>query len=437
MDQKPSVRLTGPLTELLLTPVADASTSSATDAGEEPGPTAPAFAWGTTACSTQTEGAPPASDWAAWERAGRAVPSGDGNGFATRFADDLALLAAHGLTHHRLSIDWARIEPNDGKRDRAAIEHYRSVLLAARAAGVSVWVTLLAGTLPGWFVDAGGLLDDRQRSRRWPRHVDELAQELGDLVHGWVTVEDPIGFAAAGWLEGVRPPGRRDRKGFGLAVRAVMLAHRDAWRELRGGGPLVATAFGLPTVHTADGSVPARQLARRVDASRWGVPVSALRDGMLVIPGRADEDVVDLANSCDVVGFTYDRSVAATVDETLVIYPLGHRQGPLGDGPWDEGLPTVVHRLADELPGRPLMVMGHGVGTADDEWRADVVRAAVDSIAAALADGIDLRGYLHRTAIDGYEWHGGFSVPFGLFDRDRNPRQSAEALARAASTTVH
>ena len=66
------------------------------------------FWWGSGASSTQCEGAAPASDWLAWEQAGKAPVSGEGNGFATRYAEDFANLAALGLTHHRLSIEWAR-----------------------------------------------------------------------------------------------------------------------------------------------------------------------------------------------------------------------------------------------------------------------------------------------------------------------------------------
>ena len=91
--------------------------------------------WGTGASSTQCEGAAPASDWWTWERAGHAPLSLDGNGFAARYAEDFALLARLGLTHHRLSIEWARLEPERGKRDGAAVEHYRAVLRAAGEAG--------------------------------------------------------------------------------------------------------------------------------------------------------------------------------------------------------------------------------------------------------------------------------------------------------------
>lgn len=88
--------------------------------------------WGTGASSTQCEGAAPASDWWDWERAGRAPRSGDGNGFATRYADDFRTLAALGLTHHRLSFEWARLEPAPGEHDRAA------VVAGALARGIDV-----------------------------------------------------------------------------------------------------------------------------------------------------------------------------------------------------------------------------------------------------------------------------------------------------------
>ena len=94
------------------------------------------FLWGTGASSTQCEGAAPASDWWDWERSGHAPLSGEGNGFSTRYAEDFNLLAALGLTHHRLSVEWARLEPDQGIYDEEAIRHYRDVLTAAHDAGV-------------------------------------------------------------------------------------------------------------------------------------------------------------------------------------------------------------------------------------------------------------------------------------------------------------
>jgi len=105
----------------------------------------------------------------------------------------------------------------------------------------------------------------------------------------------------------------------------------------------------------------------------------------------------------------------------------------MGYVPWAEGLGLVLRRLAEELPGRPLLVAEFGVGTDDDEWRQDVLRDGIAEIDAALRDGIDVCGRFHWTSVDKYEWTFGYDVPFGLFDRDRNPRASA-ALLRSAAT---
>lgn len=391
------------------------------------------FWWGTAASSTQSEGSAPASDWRRYEEQGVYPPSGEGNGFASRFAEDFTLYAQHGLTHHRLSIEWARIEPEEGRRDQAAIEHYRAMLTAARDAGVSPWVCLHHFTLPGWFTEIGegAFRDDHARSYHWARHVAFCAETFGDLVFGWKPINEPFAYAAASYLLGEYPPRRTDPAQMLDAYRGVLLAQRDAWRELRGGGP-VATIHNLSPLFPADPSVPAEHNTRAVDELMWQVWIRADRDGVLALPGRAPEAVADLRGCCDLVGFSYYSASAVTRDLTFAAYPPGARIGPLGYAPWSEGLALVLRRLHEELPGRPLLVCEHGVGTDDDGWRCDVLRASLDHLSDAIADGVDVRGFFHWTGVDNYEWQNGYDVPFGAFTRDREPRASAALLATYA-----
>ena len=158
------------------------------------------FLWGTGASSTQCEGAAPCSDWIGWERAGRAPPSRDGNGFATRYREDFAAYRELGLTQHRLSIEWARIEPEPGRIDEVSIGHYRSVLAAARELGITPWICLHHFTLPEWFASSGGFLDPANRSGAWLRHVERVAERFGDVAGGWKPVNEPNAYAALGWL---------------------------------------------------------------------------------------------------------------------------------------------------------------------------------------------------------------------------------------------
>jgi beta-glucosidase len=384
----------------------------------------PDFWWGTGASSTQAEGAAPQSDWYALERAGRMPVSGNGNGFGERYAEDFELYAQHGLTHHRLSIEWARIEPEEGRRDGAAIEHYAEMLAAARAAGVSSWVCLHHFTLPGWFTEmGGGFVDDRARSYYWARHVAFCAETFGDLVFGWKPINEPGAYA------GIYPHGQ---KRFDM-LGAVLLAQRDAWRELRGGGKPVATIHNLSPVFTVADTIPADSMRARLDAMTWDVWMRADRDGVLELPGRAAVEVPDLREACDIVGFSYYSATGVDAEGKIVPYPTSARVGAMGYAPWSEGLAIVLHTLHDELPGRPLLICEHGVGTDDDDWRSDVLRESISLVERAIDDGVDVLGFFHWTGVDNYEWHRGFDVQFGCFSRDREPRGSAELLRSYAS----
>jgi beta-glucosidase len=129
------------------------------------------------------------------------------------------------------------------------------------------------------------------------------------------------------------------------------------------------------------------------------------------------------------VGFSYYCAAAIGADGESTPYPSGARVGPMGYAPWSEGLGIVLRRLEHELPGRPLLICEHGVGTDDDDWRVDVLRASLGVVEDAIGDGIDVGGFFHWTGVDNYEWNHGFDVSFGLFTRDREPRGSAAYLA--------
>lgn len=201
--------------------------------------------WGTAAAATQCEGAAPRSDWAGWEAEGRVPPSGDGNGFRTRYADDFALLAAHGLTRHRLTVEWARLEPFPGRWDGDEVAHLHRVLDAAGTAGVDVWACLLHGSAPGWFTDdQRGWLDDKA-VLTWARHVDRVAEAIGDRVAGWIPVHEPDLTARLGYGEGTFPPGRHDEADHRDA-RAALQAAEDEAARLLGSGPVPVAVGARP-----------------------------------------------------------------------------------------------------------------------------------------------------------------------------------------------
>ncbi len=323
---------------------------------------------GTAASSLGAEGAGPAADWSGWENAGRAAASGDGNGFGTRYRDDFALLAGHGIDLHRLTLEWARLQPTPERPwDSRAVEHYQQVLQSARAAGVEVWVTLHHLSLPGWFSeDARGFLDERMARRVWPAHVDRVAETYGDLVTGWVPIEQPDRYARAAFGEGTAPPGRANPDDHFRGFQALQRANREAAGLLRGDGALVICAHDAE--HPAD---------------EW----------------KLDAEVFDRIG-------------------------LAHAAG--SEGSLRRALAKLVEQLGDDTLA--FAITSCGIGTVDEDRQAQVAEATVAEVEEAISDGIEVHELLWWTAIDGYEPSTGFEVPWGVFDAERNPRPVADVL---------
>lgn len=345
---------------------------------------------GAATSSLHSEGAAPASDWGGWEAAGWVPPSGDGNGFAARHADDAALLAEHGLGSLRVTLEWARLEPRPSDRglDAVEIERYRRILVSIRDAGLEAWACLVHTTLPGWFSeDERGFLDERMARRVWPRHVDRCAEAFGDLVDGWVTVHEPVRHALDAWLHGTLPPGRRDGDDARLGLRLLLAADAEAVRLLRTGPAPVASCRWLPSLSAHDATPEARAALAAADELLWQ-------------SWREHDDPSSW------LGVSAAHGVGVGADGSFHRRPLA--------------LDETLHRAAEEHPGRPIVVL---TGSAADDERAEL---------AAMVGEVDTVEQVHWwSAVDGYEGWAGFDLRTGLFDRDRN----ATGIAAVASTT--
>ena len=385
------------------------------------------FMWGTGASSTQCEGAAPASDWIEWERAGNAPTSGNGNGFSERHADDFTILAQLGLTHHRLSIEWARIEPQEGVHDHTAIAHYRTMLQSARDAGIHPWVCLFHFTLPKWFADQGGFLVDENRTKYWSPHVDFIADTFGDLVDGWQPVNETNYYPTAAYLGRGWSPGHNDLEEWRTVTEQMQLATAEAAVRLKQTGAPVASVFGLSTVHLLDDEPASHDFVDRFYASNWNAGLELFRSGVLQVADRTPIVRPELAGSFDMIGFSYYCAFGVRNGQ-LALYPEDAPPSPLGYTIWPEGLQLILDKLHAELPGTPLLIAEYGIGTDDDSVRAAYLSAGLDITHDAIARGIDIAGFFHWTAVDNYEWLHGFELKCGIMDIDRHVRPSALVL---------
>ncbi|MEC3980923.1 family 1 glycosylhydrolase [Amycolatopsis sp. H20-H5] len=372
--------------------------------------------WGTASSAVQVEGADPADDWYRWEQAGHAPKSGDGNGFRLRHREDFALLRSAGTTDHRLSINWARVEPREGQHDHEAIRYYRSVLAAGREEGLRIWVCLLHSAIPTWFADRGGFAAE-DAFETWMRWV-ELADKLfGDLAGGWMPVNLATSYAQKAYGSGTFPPGHRDPAELVSVLKTLHRCNFEAALRLRRDGVPTGSNEALLPLEAVDASPGAEAAVAKLDALVWGSWLALARQPRY-------------AEAWDFHGFSYYYGALVAETGQLLPRPAGAEPGPLGYVPWADGLALVLKRLEAELPGRRFVIAELGYGGTDDQARETYLRRALTHVAAAQDAGMRIEGVTLWTGIDNYEWLAGFDVPFGLFTADRVPRRSAGVLRR-------
>lgn len=376
--------------------------------------------WGAGASAVQLEGACPADDWYGWERQGHAPTSGNGNGFRDRYADDFALVRELGMTDYRLSISWARVVPEHGQVDHTAVDYYRAVLDAGRAAGLRVWVCLLHSAIPVWFADRGGFAGDDAMAV-WLEWVGQAATLFADLVGGWMPFNTPTSYTQKAYLAGKFPPGRQDGNESATVLRTVHTCDFEAAMRLRATDKPVCSNEALLPLYPADSRPETADATAWLDSIVW--------DSWLKLAHHPR-----YRDAFDCYGFTYYYGARVTAQKHLLPNPADREVGPLGYVGWPDGLAAVFARLHHELPDARFVVAELGFGSGrelNDTDRRTYLREALTHVAAAQDAGMRIDGVSLWTAVDNYEWLAGYDVSFGLFDLERRPRASAHFIRQA------
>ena len=387
------------------------------------------FLWGAATAAHQVEGGNVNNDWWAFEHdpsTAARESSGDGIDQFHRYEEDFELLKSLGHNTHRLSLEWSRIEPAAGEFSRSALAHYRRVLTALADAGLTGFVTLHHFTLPGWFADRGGWLGP-DAIAVFERYCQRVVAELGDLMPFVCTINEPQMVALHGYLEGYHPPGVTNPILWKRVGRVLLKAHEAAVRAVRGGPGESRTGLVIQLPLLAPAREHDAACRASCDAMR-GEIVDLYVDG-LTGPDRGDW-----------LGVQYYRKqwVDPASPTRFADPPAGSTLTQMGWAVYPDGLRQVLHRAAEA--GLPLYVTENGIATEDDTERLDYLESHLAAVARARAEGVDVRGYLHWSAFDNFEWSEGYGPKFGLIavDRDkdftRTPKPSAYAFGRVATT---
>ncbi|MGZ3787882.1 MAG: glycoside hydrolase family 1 protein [Bacteriovorax sp.] len=403
------------------------------------------FKWCVATAAHQIEGGNENNDWWEWEHS---VPSkiknGENSGLAidhwNKVAEDTKLLKDLGVKQYRFSIEWSRIEPKEGVFNLEAIHHYKDELKELQKYGIAPMVTLHHFTSPLWFAKMGGWShpDSPQKFLQFVKFVN---QQLGASVDQWITFNEPMVMIAAGYINGVFPPGIKDWKSVIGPIRNILIAHSLSYKELhRNKNAQVGIAHHLRIMHPYNKLNPIEwYLANKLSkAFNWTL-LNALQTGTisLSVPTKIEyeEYLPQLKDTQDFIGVNYYSRdlVKFTPKGKDIITVVPNDKSPKSDLNWEiypEGLYDILKSVSEKFENLPVFITENGIADKSDSRRADFLKQHLLQIHHALEEGINVLGYCHWTLIDNFEWAEGRGPRFGLYDVDyktlkRTPRKSA------------
>jgi beta-glucosidase len=376
------------------------------------------FLWGTATSAHQVEGGNVYNDsWLLEHTPGThyAEPSGDACDHYHRYPDDIALIAGLGLNAYRLSLEWSRIEPEEGEFSTAALDHYWRMLDTCHEHALTPILTFHHFTSPRWIAANGGWHEMRT-AERFARFCEQAMRHLGDLVpyactinepnlgallHKAIGIPDPRGGSA--WTAAARAlqttPDRLvplQHAADARAAEVTRAAHRLACESIK--GVQSGTQVGLTVVMSAWEAAPGGEetLTR----------LRGLTEDVFLEDVEGDFLGVQCYSGL-LIGPDGPVEPAADVERTQMGYPFQ-----------PEALEQAIRRAA-QLTGLPAIVTENGIATDDDTRRVEFVERAVRGVEACIRDGLDVRGYVYWSLLDNFEWIFGYRPTFGLVAVDR------------------
>ncbi len=424
----------------------------------------------------------PANNWVNWERGGRVEPSGVACDFWREPAQALDRAAGLGCNAFRLSVEWARLEPEDGEFDTTALDRYVEILAMCVERGMAPVVTLHHFTHP-WFLGEEFWLTPGSPDR-FASHVARVVPRLAEHCGHWVTVNEPNIVALMGWVQGACPPGRRGAPADAWAVTDTLLtAHVLAYQVIKETQPdsVVTTNTSASSIYDYDrilidllcgrsqgvdeadldewiderralhdfafpphnvGELSMRRLFAAVSpyggpgGGRLGLGALARARLRRPCPRRAVAAVYGGPHErpLDSVGFDWYDPVASHAIRLPGHRTSGGRNWEPSRAMWDvppnpAGLEAWCRDQGALTAGLPLWVVENGIVTlvrhgraydrVDDWDRPRYLQAHLGAVVDAIEGGAPVGAYLHWSLVDNYEW-GSYEPRLGIYGMDRS-----------------
>ena len=318
------------------------------------------------------------------------------------YEQDFDLLQKMNMNAFRFSIEWSRVEPEEGAWNVEAVEHYKKYAASLKKRGIEPIVTLLHFTLPLWFEARGGF-EKKSNAQYFARFAEKMIRELGPSVRLVITINEPEVYAYESYYLGNWPPNVTSKWKLLRVMNNLAYAHNKAAAAIHGINRRYKVSIAKNSCYFYAGD----------DA--W---LSRKSAGIMQY-FQDDYFLKKVVRNCDFLGVNFYFS------NRVYGYRVHNPERKVSDLGWDLSPADIQYALErlDEKYHLPILITENGLADAGDEHRQWWITQTLIGMQKAMENGVKLEGYLHWSLLDNFEWDKGWWPRFGLVGVDAKTRQ--------------
>ncbi len=326
--------------------------------------------------------------------------SGRGIEHYIRYKEDFDVIKRLNLNAFRFSIEWSRIEPEEGQWNQEAVQHYKDYIAELKKRGIEPVLNIWHTTVPLWFEARGGF-SKRRNLKYFERFVEVVAKELTEHIKYIITINEPNVYASYSYFLGLWPP---QGKNFFKMLRVwwnLASVHRTAYYLLkkRKPGLQIGIATQLANIQAKNPHDLPDEISTKIMRYAWNWWF-----------------LHHIRNQQDFVGMNYYFT-----DYYDDWFRRQSPKVPLSDLGWymePEGLYPLILRAWAHYQ-KPIIITENGVADKHDQYRRWWIEESIVAMERAMSEGCIVKGYFHWSLLDNFEWAQGWWPKFGLVAVDR------------------
>ena len=367
------------------------------------------FLWGASTSAYQVEGEI-TNDWSEWEKSEARIKQlkksgknpndyicGQACDSYNRFAEDLKCLQELGVTSYRFSIEWSRIEPEEGKFSIQGINYYRNIIKLLKENKIETFVTLWHYPVPLWLRDFGGWQSEKIE-KYFCRYAEKIVTEFKNEVVFWTTMNEPDIYCGYSYLNGKFPPNKKNPLAYWRALNRMIKVHRLVYKKIKAISP-----------------------EAQIGVSKHNIYFEAYRGRLVNVIFKKIADwwwnfyfLNKIKNYQDFIGLNHYR-------RNLINYGFNKNENKVvSDFGW-ELYPSSIYFVLRDLKKyhKPIYITEHGISDGQDKYRSWFIKECLKNVHLAIEEGVDVRGYSYWSLLDNFEWAEGWTQKFGLYAVDQ------------------